>query len=147
MIKTHEKKAAAAFRDYVVLLNDDHGKVRAGTYQSVVYKDKTFVAFGPHHGHTVIAEGRTCKDCHNSERVLEVRNTGKVVMTRWNADEGRVIHTTGVVPFVPDKLEFQFVTLDGDVWVPLTTKTGRFQYEFCSPLSAKQLKALGAKGT
>jgi len=33
LIKTHEKKAAAAFRDYVVLLNDDHGEVRAGTYQ------------------------------------------------------------------------------------------------------------------
>lgn len=49
---THEKKAAAAFKDYVILLNDDHGKVRAGTYQSVVYKDKTFVAFGPYHGHS-----------------------------------------------------------------------------------------------
>lgn len=96
---------------------------------------------------TVTAAGRTCKDCHNSERMLELRDTGQVVMTRWDAETGKLVHTTGVVSFVPDKFEFQFVTLDGKVWVPLTTKTGRFQYEFCSPLSAKQLKALGAKGT
>ena len=34
--------------------------------------------------------------------------------------------------------------LDGDTWVPLTTETGRFQYKFCTPLTVKQLRALGA---
>ena len=146
LLETHKKKAAAAFKGYVILLNDDHGKVRAGTYQSVVYKDKTFVAFGPYHGHAVTAKGRTCKDCHNSVRMLELRNTDKVVMTRWDADKGKLLHTTGVIPFVPDKFEFQFVTLDGEAWVPLSTQAGRFQYEFCAPLSAEQLEALGAVG-
>jgi hypothetical protein len=71
LLKAHKKKAAGAFKDYIILLNDKNGKVRAGTYQSVVYEDKTFVAFGPYHGHVVTADGRTCKNCHNSERMLE----------------------------------------------------------------------------
>ena len=74
----------------------------------------------------------------------ELADSDKVVMTRWDPDKGKVTHTTGVIPFVPDKLEFQFVTLDGQVWVPLTKKAGRMQYKFCTPLTTKQLKSLGA---
>ena len=144
LLKAHKKKAAGAFKDYIILLNDQNGKVRAGTYQSVVYEDKTFVAFGPYHSHTVTADGRTCNECHNSDRMLELRDTDKVVMTQWDDKERKVRHTKGVIPFVPDKFEFQFVTLDGDTWVPLTTETGRLQYKFCTPLTVKQLRALGA---
>ena len=144
MLKENKKKAAAAFKGYVILLNDRNGKVRAGTYQSVVHEDKTFVAFGPYHGHAVTRKGRTCKDCHDSGRMLELSDTDKVVMTRWDADKGKVKHTTGVIPFVPDKFEFQFVTLNGQAWVPLTKEAGRIQYKFCTPLTTKQLKSLGA---
>ena len=144
LLKENKKKAAAAFKGYVILLNDRNGKVRAGTYQSVVHEDKTFVAFGPYHGHAVTRKGRTCKDCHDSGRMLELSDTDKVVMTRWDADKGKVKHTTGVIPFVPDKFEFQFVTLNGQAWVPLTKEAGRMQYKFCTPLTTKQLKSLGA---
>ena len=144
LLKDNKKKAAAAFKGYVILLNDRNGKVRAGSYQSVVFGDKTFVAFGPYHGHAVTAKGRTCKDCHDSEHMRELADSDKVVMTRWDPDKGKVTHTTGVIPFVPDKFEFQFVTLDGEAWVPLTKEAGRMQYEFCTPLTTKQLKSLGA---
>ena len=144
LLSENKKKAATAFKGYMILLNDPNGKIRAGSYQSVVYGDKTFVAFGPYHGHAVTAKGRTCKDCHDSERMLELRDTDKVVMTRWDADKDKVKHTTGVIPFVPDKFEFQFVTLDGEAWVPLTKVVGQMQYEFCTPLSIRQLKLLGA---
>jgi hypothetical protein len=77
--------------------------------------------------------------------MLELKDTGKVVMTQWDANKGKVTHTTGVIPFVPDKFEFQFVTLDGEAWVPLTKAVGRMQHEFCRPLTIKQLKSLGAK--
>ena len=146
LLKAHKKKAAAAFKGYIILLNDDNGKVRAGTYQSVVYGNKTFVAFGPYHGHAVTAEGRTCKDCHNSERMRELRDTDKIVMTQWDANKGKVEHTTGVIPFVPDKFKFQFVTVDREAWVPLTKEAGLLQYKFCTPLTGKQLYLLGAKG-
>ncbi len=144
LIKSHKKKAAGALHGYVILLNDDKGKVRAGTYQTVVYEGKTFVAFGPYHGHTIMSKGRTCIDCHDSKRMLELRDTGKIVMTTWNVAKGKVEHTTGVIPFVPDRFEFQFVDLGKNGWEPLTKKTGRSQYKFCSPLNKKQLKAMGA---
>ncbi len=144
LLKSQQKKAAGAFKGYILLLNDENGKLRAGSYQTVVYEDKTFVAFGPYHGHTVTSQGRTCKDCHMSERMLELRDTDKVVMTQWDADKGKVTHTTGVIPFVPDKLEFEFVTLKGEGWAPLTKKTGQSQYKFCTPLTDNQLELLGA---
>lgn len=144
LIKKHEKKAAGALTDYIILLNDVNGKIRAGSYQSVVYGDKTFVAFGPYHSHAVMSAGRTCKDCHSGERMLELRDTGKIVMTLWDDDKSKVTHTTGVIPFVPDKFQFQFVTLEAEAWVPLPNKPARIQYEFCSPLTAEQLKRLGA---
>ncbi|MBW2107208.1 MAG: hypothetical protein JRI36_00880 [Deltaproteobacteria bacterium] len=144
LIKRHKKKAAGALSGYIILLNDDRGRVRAGTYQTVVYEGKTFVAFGPYHGHTIKRKGRTCKDCHQNKRMLELKNSGKIVMTRWDPASKKVQHTTGVIPFVPDKFEFQFVDFGPQGWAPLTKKTGRSQYRFCSPLNKKQLQALGA---
>ena len=129
-----------------MLVNDANGKVRAGTYQSVVKDSHTLVAFGPFHGHSVMSKGRTCADCHNNERIRELNKRGKIVMTRW--DEGLetpgVVHTTGILPFVPDRLEFQFVDYDKstNAWSPTTTQTGQAQWEFCSPLTTEQLKAL-----
>jgi len=146
LLEDHKKKAYRPFTGFVLLLNDARGQVRVGTYQSVVKDEHTLVAFGPFHGHSVTAEGRTCDDCHNSERIEELNQTGKIVMTRWDdtlATPG-VVHTTGVVPFVPANLEFQFVDYDkaSNSWAPVTTRAGKLQWEFCSPLTRKQLARL-----
>jgi len=142
LLDTHEKKAAAAFKDFIILLNDANGKVRGGTYQSVLYGDKSFVAFGPYHGHAISSEGRACEECHGGPRMLEYRDTGRVQMTWWNNDEGKVEHTTGVIPLVTDAMDFQFVTLDGDTWTPATPAESAMQTEFCSPLTESQLAVL-----
>ena len=143
LITSHEKVAAGAFKDFIFLLNDADGQVRAGTYQSVEYNGSNFVAFGPFHGHSVVAEGRGCSDCHGNERIQELNADGKIVVTRWDDAEGKIVHTTGAIPFVPEMLELQFVTRDGDGWVPTSTDIDQLQYEFCTPLSADQLEALG----
>lgn len=143
LLVSHEKKPYGAFKDFVFLLNDDSGQVRAGTYQSVVYQDKQFVAFGPFHGHSVTAEGRGCNDCHGNERIQELNDTGKIVVASWNADEGKVVHTTGAIPFAPEMLELQFVTLNNGTWEPTSTQIDQLQYEFCTPLTEAQLAALG----
>ncbi len=142
LLDTHEKKAAAGFKDFIILLNDKNGKVRGGSYQSVVYGDKSFVAFGPYHSHAVSSEGRDCDECHGGPRMQEYRDTGRVQMTWWNDAEGKVEHTTGVIPFVPDVLDFQFVTLDGSTWSPITPTGSGVQYESCSPLTESQLAIL-----
>jgi hypothetical protein len=154
LLEDHVKKPYKPFQNFVILLNDKDGKVRVGTYQAVVKDGTTFVAFGPYHGHTVSAQGRLCADCHNSARMTELKDTGKIVMTTWNAtidpDTTKPIgieHTTGVIPFVPDKLEFQFVDYDKatDTWSPLKTTADGLQWEYCSPLTDEQLQALGAQ--
>ena len=146
LLQDHKKKAYRPFKGFVMLVNDANGKVRTGTYHSLVKDTHTFVAFGPFHGHSVTSEGRTCTDCHNNERVRELGETGKIVVTRWDdtLDTPGIIHTTGVLPFVPDALEFQFVDYDkaSDTWLPLATETGQSQWEFCSPLTTEQLEAL-----
>jgi hypothetical protein len=154
LLNSHEKKPAAAFKNFIILLNDANGKVRAGTYQSAVYGDKTFVAFGPYHGHAITGAGRACTECHGSARMTEYRDTGKIQMTWWDAATSKVQHTTGVIPFVPDDMEFQFVTLNGADWVPLNPAGNAasqvshdYQYKFCSPLTTEQLNALGATVT
>jgi hypothetical protein len=55
------------------------------------------------------------------------------------------VHNTGVIPFVPDLFTWQFVDLEEDAWVPLTTELTQYQYEFCEPLTPDQLSALGVE--
>ena len=47
--------------------------------------------------------GVTCSDCHDNERVQELNDTGEIVMSWWDDGESKVMHTTGVIPFVPDQ--------------------------------------------
>jgi len=142
LLDSHEKKAAAAFKDFIILMNGPDGKVRPGSYQSVYYDDKSFVAFGPYHSHTVMSKGRDCVDCHANERMQELNDTGGIQMTWWDADAGKLQHTTGVIPFVPDKYQWQFVDVDGDGWTPVTPSSHQQQWKFCEPLTDDQLKVL-----
>jgi hypothetical protein len=145
LLDSHQKKPAAAFKDFVILGNGSDGKVCAMSYQSVIYNGKGFAAFGPYHGHTITAEGRVCADCHDSPRMKELKEKGEIVMTWWDSDEGKVKHTTGVIPFVPDKFKFQFVNLVDGLWAPVDPSVIQMQHEFCTPLTEEQLKALGAE--
>jgi hypothetical protein len=145
LLNDHEKKPAAAFKDFIVLLNDTDGHVRAGTYQAVVYQDKSFVAFGPYHGHAVSKKGRSCGDCHNNDRIDELNTTGNIAITWWDDASSQVQHTTGAIPFIPDKFTWQFVTLQDGNWVQQDTVPDQVQYKYCTPLTAEQLSALGVQ--
>jgi hypothetical protein len=147
-------KTYKPFRDFVILANDKNGKVRTVTYQTVVKDDLTFVAFGPYNGHSISKKGRTCGACHNSARMVELKDTGKIVMTTWDASIDPLteqpvglVHAQGVIPFAPEQLEFQFLNYDKatGVWSPSKTAADGQQYEFCTPLTDQQLEALGAK--
>jgi hypothetical protein len=139
LLDSHEKKAAAAFKDFIVLLNDADGIVRAGTYQSVYYDGKGIAAFGPFHGHNVTADARDCGECHGGPRMVEYNLTGEIQMSWWDETEG-IQHATGVIPFVPDALKFQYLDWDGSNWSPVDPATTQIQYEFCTPLTPEQLE-------
>jgi len=148
LLNNHEKKPYKAFNQFVFLANDTlSGQIKVASYQSVVYEDHTFVAFGPYHGHAITAEGRTCDDCHGIEYVTEYEDTGKIVVTEWddaaNDGAGGIVHAQGVIPFIdPVDFEFQYVGFDGTDWSPSTTTTELAQYEFITPLTEDQLDAL-----
>jgi hypothetical protein len=154
MIDDQVEKPYKPFGAFVILANGEDGKVRTVTYQSAVKGDVTFVAYGPYFGHSVSASGRSCGDCHNSARMAELKDTGKIVMTTWDATLNPstnqpvgIVHAQGVIPFAPDNFEFQFVNYDKatGVWSPLKTVTDGSQWEYCTPLTDEQLEALGAK--
>lgn len=149
LIEKHEKRPYKPFSGFTILANsttDD--KVHPVTYQSVVYKEYTFVAFGPYHGHAVKAKGHDCSFCHQSARIQELNDTGKIKMTEWFVDAGTLTHAVGMIPFVPDKFEFQYMDFDADtqVWTPSTTETDKTQYLYIEPLTTDQLEALGYEG-
>ena len=151
LVTGDQKRQYKPFAGFVMLANSPiygDGLVRPINYQAVVYGGKTFLAFGPFHGHTIMKEGRGCADCHNGPRIEELTETGKIVMSWWDEEEGELAHTTGVIPFVPDRFEFQFLEYDagGDYWVPLSTKTNRTQYRYIEPLTDAQLRMLGYSG-
>ncbi len=150
LIEDNQKRPYKPFSGFVILANSPlyDNMVRPVNYQTVVYEDKTFVAFGPFHGHTIMKEGRGCADCHSNARIQELNDTGKIVITKWDEEQDAVIHTTGVIPFVPNNFEFQFVQYDeaGRNWFPLTTMTSRTQYRYIEPLSDTQLRKLGYFG-
>jgi hypothetical protein len=64
-------------------------------------------------------------------------------MSWWDDGESKIKHATGVIPFVPDAFEFQFLNFDGTDWVPVDPGTVQFQNEWCTPLTEAQLDALG----
>ena len=144
-----QKKAYKPFNGFVLLVNDTQtGKVRAGTYQSVIEGgENTFVAVGPFHGHSVTRDGRRCADCHDNDRIAELNDTGFIVIAHRDdmADPPGIVHTTGAVPFYPSVMEFEFVDYDagGDVWTAVGTALDQMQWEFCEPLTLDQMTALG----
>jgi hypothetical protein len=149
LITSQVKKAYKPFNGFVLLVNDTQtGKVRAGTYQSVIEGgENTFVAVGPFHGHSVTRDGRRCVDCHDNDRITELNDTGFIVIAHWDdmADPPGIVHTTGAVPFYPSVMEFEFVDYDagGDAWTSVGTALDQMQWEFCEPLTLEQMTALG----
>ncbi len=155
LIDSHEKKQYQAFSGFMFLAEDSNsGLVKPATYQAVTYQDKTFVAFGPYHGHSVMKAGRGCADCHGAtfqgnSAVQQLKDTGKIAVTRWDPDanggQGAVVHIQGIVPFLPDKFEFQFMDFNpgSGAWSPMTTELDKLQYEFITPLSPSQMSKIG----
>jgi hypothetical protein len=149
LLNDHEKRPYGPFSGFTILANSTvDQKVRPVTYQSVTYGEHTFVAFGPYHGHSVMQKGHDCSYCHSSARIDELNETGMIKMTEWREDAGTLTHTVGMIPFVPDKFEFQFMTYDTETktWKPTTTEAEKMQWLYIEPLTTEQLTKLGYEG-
>ncbi|MDT8435567.1 MAG: hypothetical protein RRA92_02315 [Gemmatimonadota bacterium] len=148
--------------NWIFLLNrtrNGEEKVYPGNYQSVVWQDKSLVAFGPYTPHTIApaVDARDCEDCHQNfggsiPAIEEYNATGQIQVVSYNDATGALETPAGVVPFPHDfltSLQFDFVTLDefGD-WVFLKAGADTIQIlpEFVRPLDAGQMSDLGMTG-
>jgi len=127
-------------KDWLLLVNYE-GKVTSGTAMSLVTGDKKFVGYGPYFTHSV-AKGHACEDCHANEAVKMMNGGEMVPIAKY--EDGKVVFWKGVIPAVPDKLEWVFLDKQGDNWVPITggpdPKIQWFTYG--SPITEDQLKMM-----
>lgn len=147
--------AATKMRDWVFLMNDQSGKVRAANFQSVAYEAggataNSFIAFAPYEAHTIMPVGRPCTACHGTtmnQAVAELVASDKITATWWDAATHSIKHREGVIPIVDGKMEFQHLAYNGSLpadekWFPLTTTTWKTQYHYGYPLTAWQIQKM-----
>lgn len=137
--------------DAFVLLANYSNQVRTASYQSLVYEGgNTYAVFGPFHGHSVMAEGRGCGDCHGNDAIQALNADGKIILTTWNEATGRVsLNANGVIPLAEGKIEMTFVDLVDPSSTPKTWSLinqglpENVQYGYCTPLTDAQLQSMG----
>lgn len=159
-VQAHKKRfyGPPPMNGFVMLLNSEkHGKVATASFQSLTYGDTTFYAVGSFSGHTVTAEGRVCEDCHNTALVQDYTTSGEIPVVTWDATEGKLMPTQGVIPVPPDwqtSLKLDFVRflgvpedpLDNPVnpanWEFMKTGADASQMLFATPLTTEQMDKL-----
>lgn len=143
---------------YMLLLNrklaDGKTKVWAGTFMAITYKGKSFYVLAPFRSHTIQRKGRDCGECHNNAAIRQYKETGKLVLTRWDPEQKKVIMPEGVIPVPPDfkeALQIDFVDYTGDLaaptdptkWEFLKTGADVTQLYYAEPLTEEQMRKLG----
>jgi len=130
-------------KSWLMLINYN-GKVTAGTAQTIVYKNKKFVAYTPYYSHSVQAQAKTCTDCHDNEAMKLIKQHKKIPMNPMV--NGKVVDWKGVIPCAPYSLDWTFYNKVGDKWVPIPgNEQPKMQMVgYGTPLTDKQMNFLKA---
>lgn len=142
-----EKKRKGNFfagKSWTLLVNHE-GKVTAGNAQTLVAKGKKFVTYVPYFTHSVVREGKGCRDCHGAPAAIKMYKGESVEMAAFK--DGKVTHYEGVVPFMPDLIKWPWLDKDAEGWKKLESEEKAKVQEACyaKPITKKQLKKLKRK--
>ncbi len=153
-LETGAKLAYAQFKDWNFLLNRN-GKVYTGNYQSVVYEDKSVVAFGPFYAHTIVKNAVSgCGDCHGNPAVTDWFEDGVIDLVVYDANVGdangkNLTYQKGIIPIPPNffdgGLRYDFVTLTevgSGQWEFVKTGADIYQMLYATPLTQDQMDKL-----
>jgi hypothetical protein len=143
-LKTGKKGNFVPVKDWLLLMNYN-GQVTSGSVMTLVYQDKKFIAYVPYFTHSVSPEGRSCKDCHRNKAVLQIEKGHTVPVMDFK--NGKVAPWKGVVPLIPDKLQWVYLNKIGEnKWVPIEDgKKAKVQFAaYGKPLTKEQLDKLAA---
>ncbi|CAN2042108.1 conserved hypothetical protein [Candidatus Magnetomoraceae bacterium gMMP-15] len=124
------------------LLINYQGKVVPANIQSLVYKNKKFIAYAPYFTHSIQKKGKQCSDCHANKAMQLIKKGESVPMLSFK--DGEFIHWNGVVPVVPNQLEWTFFDKKKDNWVPLRNDEKPIvQFVgYGAPLTKKQINSM-----
>ena len=103
-------------QDWTLLINYN-GKVTSGTAMSLVYEDKKFILYAPYFTHAVKAEAKGCAECHANSSMKLMEEGKSVPMMAFK--DGKPVNWKGVVPVVPEKLDWVYLNKVGDKWIPI----------------------------
>ncbi len=130
------------------------GQVHAASMVPAVWQDSSFVLITPYASHTITAKGRPCDTCHYNENVREYMDTGRLTITRWDADVSQLSQPEGVIPIPPDwreAMQFDFIKYlrnsdlpedDPGQWDFLKSGADLMQMMYAEPLTAEQIEHL-----
>ena len=108
-------------KDFLLLVKHD-GKITSGTIQTLVgFKNEPFVVYAPYFTHSVMEEGRKCEACHATEAVMDIAAEKPFSPVSFTNDKPDFYN--GVVPVVPDYLNWLFFEKKEGKWTPFTPKT------------------------
>ncbi len=155
--EAHVKRMYGPVHGYMLLLNrkleGGQTKVWAGTFMAVSYKDKSFYALAPFRSHTIQKQGRECKECHNNANVQQYKETGQLQLTKWDAEQRKILMPQGVIPVPPDwqeAFQIDFVDYTGELagetdptkWEFLKHGADVMQLYYAEPLTDEQIQKL-----
>ena len=144
-LEQNRKLSYAQFTDWVFLVNYG-GKVHSANFQSVKYREHSFLAMAPFTAHSISKNARACEDCHESTALREYVMSGAVQVTRWDGNTQQIVNLSGVIPVPPDwrnTLKFDFVDLtDAGNWAFMEVGPDKFQMLYGTPLRGEQIDKL-----
>lgn len=147
LAKTKSKPQSFAMKaKEFLLLVKFRGKVTSGTMQTLVGKNnEPYVSYVPYFTHSVMREGRKCEQCHATEAVKTLASSKQ--MTPAVFKDGKLEFYKGIIPVIPELLNWPFLEKQGDKWVPFEPKTKPLVQMglYAEPFTPDDLKKLKVK--
>jgi hypothetical protein len=139
-----KKGTSIPLEGMIFLINHD-GKVTTANFLSYVCGNKTMITVAPTFPHSIMKEGRSCRECHDTQIIRDM--AGKNFrLVEWK--NGVVENVKGVIPVV-DGIDWGLVFLgkEKDQWVPLQTPDAPLlNYSgYSSPITVDQFKKLAVR--
>ncbi|MDD4273697.1 MAG: hypothetical protein PHG14_08215 [Desulfobacter postgatei] len=143
--KSRPKSFAMKAKDFLLLVKYK-GTVTSGTMQTLVGKNnEPFVSYVPYFTHSIMKEGRKCEQCHGTEAVKTLASSQTFTPAVFK--DGKLEFYKGIIPVVPDLLNWPFLEKKGEQWVPFEPKTKPLvqMAVYAEPFTPDDLKKLKVK--